>query len=52
MIEAMKAAGYNKPGLVQAILDKIAADGVDLKEFNDDQKKAIIISYAAGILAV
>jgi ACT domain-containing protein len=40
----------NNPEFKQKVLDKLEKDGVNLKEFNEEQQRKIIITYAAVLL--
>lgn len=49
--KALEEAGMTSEALKNAVLDKMAADNVNLKEFSEAQKNKIIKMYAATILA-
>ena len=43
--------GFTKETLKEKILNRIENDGINLKEFNEEQQQKIIITYAATCLA-
>lgn len=45
--EALQSAGLTDEQLKQAVLDRFERENIKLSEFSEEQKKKIIIMYAA-----
>ena len=45
--EALEQAGMTDEQLKQAVLDRFERENIKLSEFSEEQKKKIIIMYAA-----